>query len=74
MDMGWTAEVPVLAGAKDFLFYTPRKPTVEHLIQCVPVALFPTVKRPERKTNLALTSSVEVKNSGATSSLPHMSS
>jgi hypothetical protein len=70
-------EVRLRAGAVICFFFTESRPALGYtqpLIQRVPEALSPWVKRPGLKANYSPPISVEVKNGGALPPLPHMSS
>jgi hypothetical protein len=75
--MGYKARVRFLADARDFsLFYSIQtSPGVHPGTYTMGIgALSPGVKRLRREANHAPPSSAKVKNAGAVSPLPHMSS
>jgi hypothetical protein len=72
--MGWMAGVRFPAW-QDFTLHSVHSPALgptQYLVQWVPRALFPAVKRPRRESDHSLPASTEVKNGGAIPPLPHM--
>jgi hypothetical protein len=71
--MDWPAWIQLLAGARDFFFFSASRPALgptQRPVQWVPGAVSPGVERQEREADHSPPFSAEVKNDGTISPLP----